>query len=54
LISRVSEESLEGDQGLEELQFEIDKRQLIRRRRAGHTFEESLREGEGARIPRRP
>jgi hypothetical protein len=50
LISRVSEESLEGDQGLEELQFEIDKSSSLGEE--GAHFEERVVGGEGSLIPR--
>ena len=50
LISRVSEESLEGDQGLEELQFEIDKSNSLGEE--GAHFEERVVGGEGSLIPR--
>jgi hypothetical protein len=51
LISRESEESLKGDQGLGSYISKLIKGSSLGE--GGHTFEESLREGEGARIPRR-
>jgi hypothetical protein len=50
LISRVSEESLEGDQGLEELQFKIDKSNSLGEE--GAHFEKRVVGGEGSLIPR--
>jgi hypothetical protein len=50
LVSRVSEESLEGDQGLEELQFEIDKHNSLGEE--GTHFEERVVGGERSLIPR--
>jgi hypothetical protein len=50
LISRVSEESLEGDQGLDELQFEIDKSSSLGEE--GTQFEERVVGGKGSLIPR--